>query len=149
MPVDGSAISNLGVEEAIKLAKGQGDTLRLIHVIDEFVLMSGDGIPAYIEDPLKIMREDGKRIVEEAEARVKKHGINTESIILESIVGNTAKLIVDHAKEWGAELIVLGTHGRRGIKRLVMGSDAEEIVRMSAIPVLFVSQPSVTDTEKK
>ena len=58
--------------------------------------------------------------------------------MLEHFGGQAASLIVEDAKKWKADLIVLGTHGRRGIRRLVMGSDAEEIVRTSPVPVLLV-----------
>jgi nucleotide-binding universal stress UspA family protein len=46
--------------------------------------------------------------------------------------------VVDEAKRWGAELIVIGTHGRRGVGRMLMGSDAEQILRLSPVPVLLV-----------
>ena len=58
--------------------------------------------------------------------------------MLEHFGRQAASLIVADAKKWKADLIVLGTHGRRGIRRLVMGSDAEEIVRTSPVPVLLV-----------
>jgi len=47
-------------------------------------------------------------------------------------------LVIDQAREWGANLIVLGTHGRRGVNRMLLGSDAEQILRMATVPVLLV-----------
>jgi nucleotide-binding universal stress UspA family protein len=58
--------------------------------------------------------------------------------LLESMGGRAADLIVAQANEWGAELIVMGTHGRRGLARVAMGSDAEEVVRSASVPVLLV-----------
>jgi nucleotide-binding universal stress UspA family protein len=58
--------------------------------------------------------------------------------MVESIGGVAAELILDQAKEWHADLIVMGTHGRRGIFRLAMGSDAEQVVRGATIPVMLI-----------
>jgi nucleotide-binding universal stress UspA family protein len=57
---------------------------------------------------------------------------------LESIGGSAGNLIVEQAHKWGADLIVMGTHGRRGIRRLALGSDAEVVLRSTTVPVLFV-----------
>ena len=65
-------------------------------------------------------------------------GIPVQTVMLETIAGPAADLIVRQAKRWRADLIVLGTHGRRGLRRLVLGSDAEQIVRTSPVPVLLV-----------
>lgn len=59
-------------------------------------------------------------------------------VLLESIGGRAADLIVDQAKQWNADLIVMGTHGRRGLRRLALGSDAELVVRSASVPVLLV-----------
>jgi nucleotide-binding universal stress UspA family protein len=56
----------------------------------------------------------------------------------EIVGGPAADVIVREAKKQRADLIVLGTHGRRGMRRLVLGSDAEQVVRMSPVPVLLV-----------
>ena len=84
------------------------------------------------------MRDAGKQLVADAEAMVREQGLKAESVILEIMGGRAADSIVAEANTWGADLIVLGTHGRRGARRLVMGSDAEEIVRTARIPVLLV-----------
>jgi len=139
VPVDGSNTSTLGLGEAIKLSKDQGANLRLIHVVDELVMAGGiDGGAYYAGDLFEMLREGGKTILETAEALVQKHGLSSESVMLEHFGGQAAGLIVEDAKKWNADLIVLGTHGRRGMRRLVMGSDAEEIVRTTPVPVLLV-----------
>jgi nucleotide-binding universal stress UspA family protein len=53
--------------------------------------------------------------------------------------------VIEQAKAWGADLIVIGTHGRRGVGRLLLGSDAEQIVRMAPVPVLLVRAPEVKE----
>jgi len=58
--------------------------------------------------------------------------------MIESMGASAADFIVDHARQWSADLIVMGTHGRRGLVRVAMGSDAESVVRIASVPVLLV-----------
>jgi len=138
VPIDGSATSRRGLIEAIKLAKDQRATLRLVHVLDELILGPGSEAVVYLGDTVEILRETGRKVIEEAEKLALESGLKVESAILEIMGGRAANSIVSEASNWKADLIVLGTHGRRGAKRLVMGSDAEEIVRTAPIPVLLV-----------
>lgn len=139
VPIDGSPASNLGLNEAVKLAKDQGAKLRLFHLVDEYVAVSGtDGTALYSGDLLEALRQGGRKIVEKAEALARRNGLTPESVMLERFGGRAADFIVQQANKWGADLIVLGTHGRRGVKRLVMGSDAEQVVRTTRVPVLLV-----------
>jgi nucleotide-binding universal stress UspA family protein len=139
VPVDGSDTSALGLSEAIRLCEDQKAELRLIHVVDELISTGGlDGAANYSGNIIELLREAGKSILETAESQVKDCGVNFESAMLEHFGGQAARLIVKDAKEWKADLIVLGTHGRRGIRRLLMGSDAEEIIRTSPVPILLV-----------
>lgn len=140
VPIDGSPASNLGLNEAIKLAKDQGAKLRLFHLVDEYIAVSSpDGMAfSNTDDLFDALRQSGKKIVEKAEALARRNGLTPESVMLESFGGRAADFIVQHANKWGADLIVLGTHGRRGVKRLVMGSDAEQVVRTARVPVLLV-----------
>jgi nucleotide-binding universal stress UspA family protein len=139
VPVDGSPTSNLGLDEAIDLAKDQDAKLRLFHLVDEYVAVAGtDGTALYSGDLIDVLRQGGKAIIAKAETLARRKGIVPESVMLESFGGRAADAIVQQAKKWGADLIVLGTHGRRGVKRLVMGSDAEQVVRTSPVPVLLV-----------
>ncbi len=137
--IDGSTASNLGLDEAIRLAKNQGARLRLFHLVDEFAAVSGpDSAALYSQGLIEALRRDGERIMDKAEGLVRRKGIKAEAVMLESFGGKAADAIVAQARKWGADLIVLGTHGRRGVKRLVMGSDAEEVVRTAPAPVLLV-----------
>ena len=138
VPIDGSLTSNRGLVEAVQLAKNQHATLRLVHVLDELILGPGAEAVVYLGNTVDLLREAGKQVVAKAEAVVRDSGLKSESVILEIMGGRAADSIVEEANDWGADLIVLGTHGRRGAKRLVMGSDAEEIVRTTPVPVLLV-----------
>ena len=151
VPIDGSPTSNLGLNEAIKLAKDQGAKLRLFHLVDEYIAVSSpDGMAfSNSDDLLESLRQGGKRIIEKAEVLARRNGLAPESVMLESFGGRAADFIVKQANKWGADLIVLGTHGRRGVKRLVMGSDAEQVVRTTRVPVLLVRSKTTTRTSRK
>jgi nucleotide-binding universal stress UspA family protein len=145
-PVDGSATSNNGMHEAIKLAKDNDAKLRFLHVIDTYfpiLDVTGDLNVIYIDE---ILRKNGKKVLKKAEDAAHKAGVNADSKVLEAIGGRVSKFVVSEAEEWPADLIVMGTHGLRGIERLVMGSDAETVARTSPVPVLLVRN---AHTEKK
>jgi nucleotide-binding universal stress UspA family protein len=84
------------------------------------------------------LRKGGRAILDLAEAAVERQGISPECVLLESIGGAAAGLILAQAEEWPADLIVMGTHGRRGLLRVALGSDAEQVVRAATVPVLLV-----------
>ena len=139
VPVDGSPTSNQGLDEAIKLAKLTGASLKLLHVVDlwSFATVPEAGIGATPE-VLTLLKDGGEAILAEARARVEGAGGRAETMLIDSLGGRVCDLVIDEATRWGAELIVIGTHGRRGVGRLVLGSDAEQVVRMSPVPVLLV-----------
>jgi nucleotide-binding universal stress UspA family protein len=139
VPVDGSPTAAAGLREAIRLAKGQGATLQLVHVVDQHsVVMMGMETTVYMDEVLKGMVSSGRNILRRAQGLADKAGVKATSVLLESLTGPAADLIVSQAKKARADLIVIGTHGRRGVRRLVMGSDAEQVVRTSPVPVLLV-----------
>lgn len=138
VPVDGSEPSMLGLAEAIKIAKSDGSKLHLVHVVDE-VAPFGMDLPARaIEQFIDALRERGKEILGKAQREVFENALKSEGVLLETIGGRAADLIIEHAKQCKADLIVMGTHGRRGLRRLALGSDAELVVRSSQVPVLLV-----------
>jgi nucleotide-binding universal stress UspA family protein len=137
-PVDGSLTSDCGMTEAIDLAKDQNAKLRFLHVIDTYfpiLDVNGDLNVVYITD---ILRNNGKKVLKKAEESAYKAGVMADSKMVEVIGGRISKYVLSQAEEWPADLIVMGTHGLRGIERLVMGSDAETVVRTSPVPVLLV-----------
>jgi nucleotide-binding universal stress UspA family protein len=142
VPVDGSPTSNAGLREAIDLAKGQDASLHLVHVLDyHYLAMGGLEVGAYIDDLVASLTQSGRRILKRAEEVARKSGVKTSVALLESPAGPAADAIVRQAKKSKADLIVLGTHGRRGVRRMLMGSDAEQIVRNSPVPVMLVRSP--------
>jgi nucleotide-binding universal stress UspA family protein len=146
VPIDGSPTSNRGLDEAIGLARDQKARIRLVHVVDEMAIVTGtDGMmtmpPSYVEDFTRALRATGKRVLARAEARVRKKSVPVDSVLLETVGARAADVIVRQARKWRADVIVLGTHGRRGLSRVVMGSDAEMILRETPVPVLLVRSP--------
>jgi len=146
VPVDGSTTSNAGLDEAIRIAKVTGSKLRLVHVLDG--LLFGLGAETYVGDVLGMLSEAGAQIVTQAKARAEASGVAAETFVTEMFGERVCDVVADQASNWKADLIVIGTHGRRGARRLMMGSDAEQIVRSAPVPVLLVRMPSVKDTPK-
>jgi nucleotide-binding universal stress UspA family protein len=142
VPVDGSESSELALTEAIRLAQGLGgSTLHLLHIVDEFAIATMNSTrltPSYYSDLLSALRAAGRRVLDSAAAKVRDGGLNPTASCIETFGRTVAEVIVDKAKELPAELIVMGTHGRRGLRRLVMGSDAEGVLRSTPVPVLMV-----------
>lgn len=149
VPVDGSRTSALGLQEAIRLAKSGKAKLRLIHVVDESVALQDSAYTFGTEDMLGILKKGGEQSLKQALALVARHGIKPESKLVESFTGRVADIIVGDAKKWRADLIVMGTHGRRGFSHMVLGSDAEMVIRLSPVPVLLVRGSAPAKRRKK
>ena len=141
VPVDGSDAAKKGLAEAVKLAEALESELRIIHIVDDSALAlnpeAGVAAAPLVED----FAEAGRQILEEARALAEAAGAPAGIVLHENFTGRVADLIVDEAHKWGAELIVMGTHGRRGIRHAVLGSDAEAVVRGAKVPVLLVRSP--------
>ena len=138
VPVDGSETSTRGLNEAIKIAKAQGSQLRLVHIVNEFILDVTYGTGAFSQNLIDSLVKAGKSVLAAGEAAAKQEGVKVDSVLLESIGGVAADLILAQAKIWQSDLIVMGTHGRRGLARLALGSDAEQVVRAATVPVMLV-----------
>jgi len=143
VPVDGSATSNRGLRTAIGLAHDQKAALVLLHVVDELLVTPmGDGgvyvSPRFVDEFAAALRAQGAKVLARAEAQARKAGVGCRPVLAETLGRPVAEIIVAHAKRCRADLIVLGTHGRRGLARAVMGSDAEGVVRTSPVPVMLV-----------
>jgi nucleotide-binding universal stress UspA family protein len=143
VPIDGSETSSLGLKEAIRLAKNQGARIRLVHIVNELIVVLPDAY-VNIERVIDELRTRGKAILDSGEAAVRSDGVEVDTTLVEAMGNQAGDQIIQQAKEWGADLIVCGTHGRRGIRRIVMGSDAEYIVRHTPVPILLVrSHPTL------
>jgi len=101
-----------------------------------------DAYAGYSGDWLKVLRENGKRILDEARATAQAAGIEADTQLCDSFSGSVHEMVNAEAAKWPADLIVLGTHGRRGVGRVVMGSSAEHVLRYASVPVLLVRAPA-------
>ena len=142
VPVDGSETSRRGLAEAIEIAKSLGSRIRLVHIVNELIFDFAGASGVYADTVIQSLREGGQTILKQAESAVRQQGIAPECVLLESIGNRAADLILAQASEWPADLIVMGTHGRRGVRRAALGSDAEDVVRASSVPVLLVHAAS-------
>lgn len=138
VPIDGSATSDRALQEAIKLVQ-QDTRLRLIYVLEETYLLDAEGY-AYIDfDALqKALRDTGERTLAQAEKKAQRSGATVETALVEARGERIASVIESEARQWKADLIVLGTHGRSGLNRLLLGSVAEGVVRVATVPVLLL-----------
>ncbi|TAK86805.1 MAG: universal stress protein [Betaproteobacteria bacterium] len=136
--VDGSPAAAKGLREAIRLAGEEGAQLFILHVVDEFYAFANlDGMAPGV-DLVPVFREGGRRVLDKAKTIATKAKLKVTTVMRETVGGPAADIIVREAKKQRADCIVLGTHGRRGVRRLVLGSDAEQVVRTATVPVLLV-----------
>lgn len=141
VPVDGSEPAECGLREAIGIAASTKAKLVVLNVVSEFpILMDGVSL-VYYEELLAALTRAGGDLVAKAAAQVAEAGIDCETVVVDARTSRAADVIVEQAERGGCDLIVMGTHGRRGLKRLAMGSDAELVVRHAAVPVLLVKAP--------
>ena len=138
VPIDGSPTAQRGLREAIALAKDQGAKLRILHVVNEWLLVSPDASGANLGDVVQQMRTAGQALLDDADALARRAGVTANTVLLEEIGAQAGVCILKYAGQWPADLIVCGTHGRRGMRRLLLGSDAEYVVRNATVPVLLL-----------
>ena len=137
VPVDGSDTAAKALHEAIQLARSLSSRIRVMHVVNSTPWIA-QGVPGAIEELLSQLRSTGESIIHEAKTAVRSAGIEVDHRLIEALGDRAGEIIVAEANDWPAQLIVCGTHGRRGLKRLLVGGDAEYIVRHSPVPVLLV-----------
>jgi nucleotide-binding universal stress UspA family protein len=123
----------------LELAGQSGGAVRLVHVVEELATLSGfDQYGGYSGDLIGIIRENSAKILSDGLAVAKAAGVETDTVLYDQFGERLAEVVSDAAKRWNADLIVVGTHGRRGVGRVLMGSGAEQIIRMAPVPVLVI-----------
>jgi nucleotide-binding universal stress UspA family protein len=137
--VDGSSTSDRALHEAIRLAKEQRAVLRIVHTIDVAPLVL-DVEFLDIEAFQRALRQAGRQVIDRARETAKAAGIEAETRLIEidTPIQRVANSIVEEAKAWPADLLVIGTHGRRGLDYLLLGSIAQGVARIAPMPVLLV-----------
>ena len=144
VPVDGSATANRGLDEALKVAAKLGSTVRVIHVVDDMSMAVAAGTLAMnVGELLMSLASAGEQILSDAKRTAQLRGLSVETVMRHCTAGRVSDLILEEASLWPCDLIVIGTHGRRGAGRLLLGSDAEQVLRRASAPVLLVREPVV------
>ena len=140
VPIDGSEVSDAGSAEALAIAAKLGATVRFFNVIDLTYLArsGGDGVAVYSNQLNDAIRKETAQLFERALQLANAAGVKAEVGSVEILTGRPGDEIVLEADRCKAELIVMGTHGRRGFRRAMLGSDAEVVVRHATVPVLLV-----------
>ncbi|MET0207504.1 MAG: universal stress protein [Burkholderiaceae bacterium] len=145
VPVDGSPTSDRGLDEAIRLARLTNGSLRLLHVVDELTFaLSMEAYAGRSTDWPSELRAIGVAVLDKAQAVAEAAAVVADTALYDSFKGSVQEIVTAEAALWPADLIVIGTHGRRGVERFVMGSSAEQVCRLSTVPVLLVRSPEAT-----
>jgi nucleotide-binding universal stress UspA family protein len=158
VPTDGSEGSRRVVEHAVRLADVHGATVHGLYVVNSGSF-AGLPLESSWEGLDEMLRADARAAVEVVRRVAADAGVPFETRIIE---GSPSREIVEYAEREGCDLVVMGTHGRGGLDRLLLGSVAEKVVRASRVPVLTVrvdrsdeaprgstraAEPSETDAE--
>jgi len=138
--VDGSPACAPALAEAIALARDCRSEVRLVYVADTSGLFGGDGQFIDVDELEKVIVGHGRAVLADAAAACAGAGIAAHARLLEmdQYRQRVADLLVAEAQAWPADIIVMGTHGRGGVRHLLLGSVAERTARMAPIPVLLV-----------
>jgi nucleotide-binding universal stress UspA family protein len=141
VPIDGSGAGRQGLSEALRLAPAWGATLRLLNVTCACRFDLEMTTPAALEGYRRSLKERADHLLDDASALGRKAGLVVETTVRELVHGTPASAILEEAACSDCDLIVMGTHGRSGLARVAAVSNAEEVVRKSAVPVLVVRRP--------
>lgn len=142
VPLDGSATARLALEHAAALARLSGATIILLHIVEETKHSNGFEPPAvYIHEVRARFLAAGQTLLDEAAGQLRQDGLAVQTVLLESKGERVSELIAQQAEALRCDLVVLGTHGRRGVDRLLLGSDAEQVARIAPAPVMLVRHP--------
>lgn len=138
VPVDGSPPSLRGLRVALALARPLKARIRLLHLGNTIPATprKRDGMTA--QELFAAMKKRGEKLLEHQAALCRARGVKADTALYIALAGRPGRLVVAEARKWRADLIVMGTHGRRGLRRVALGSEAEEVARSGPVPVLMV-----------
>ncbi|OGU45199.1 MAG: hypothetical protein A2199_11075 [Hydrogenophilales bacterium RIFOXYA1_FULL_63_33] len=141
--VDESETSLHALKHAIELARTLSASLRMIHVLDMSWLPIGPEMAIDTAALSAARRSVGENVIAAARETAQQAGFEAEAGLTETEtpIQQVAEVIARETSRWGADLVVMGTHGRRGFQHLMLGSVAERMVRLSSGPVLLIPSP--------
>jgi nucleotide-binding universal stress UspA family protein len=130
VPIDGSDQSQAALDHAVALAESHGATVHLLYVADT----NRDSLTVQGGEVVDALEQEGDRIVSAAVG-----GLDPGVDVVDTVLtGDPVETILDYAGSVDADLVVMGTHGRRGLDRYLLGSTTERVVRLSSVPVLTI-----------
>ena len=138
VPLDGSVLAEKVIPHATALAKGTGAQVTLVTVVQLTLGVAGvklEAMPEYAAERRAALTSEAVIYLQKVQQDLADHGVVSKSVLLE---GDVASEIINYAEENGFGLIAMATHGRSGIKRFVMGSVAEKVMRSAVKPVLLI-----------
>jgi len=142
--IDSSTTAQKALDEAVRVAVALRASLCIAHAVDAAALVQhGMGLGTYIdiERVRGEMRDAGNGLLDQAVAKAAAAGCQAEHVLIESAASRrVAEMIADGARDWGADLVVVGTHGRHGFERMLVGSVAENLVRIATTSLLLVRE---------
>ena len=148
IPVDGSDTSNKALIAGLQMARETSAIVHLVHAVNEMAYLGSiDPYGTYSVDLASMMRECGTKVLTDAMAIAQSAGIQASQAMLDKPGQRLGESVAAAAKLWGADLIVTGSHGRRGVGRVLLGSGAEQILRMAPVPVLVIRNAAPEDGE--
>jgi nucleotide-binding universal stress UspA family protein len=144
VPLDGSDTAERGLQEALKLARLCKASLVLVSVAEVYPMMMEMASATTWEQVTTDVQQYSQRVLERAHAAANAAGIASEAHLEDAAAARVCDVIVDQAREHRCDLIVMGTHGRRGLSHALLGSDAERVVRLAPCAVLLVHAADAT-----
>ena len=139
VPTDGSDAARRALRQAIDLASQYDATVHALYVKDTSAYASLEGAGASV---VTAMEAEGERAVAEVERVARDAGLEVVTAMTE---GAPHRAIVEYVADHDVDLVVMGTHGRSGLERYVLGSVTERVVRSSPVPVLTVRGPEASE----
>ncbi|KAF5073630.1 universal stress protein [Methanobacterium aggregans] len=124
LPTDGSKFAEKAADIAIEMAKKLDARVTAVHVIDDKLIY-----------PFEVLEEEGKTVLNHVQEKGKENGVPVDEIL---IVGSPTRDMEKIVEKAGADIIIIGTHGKTGLEKLLMGSVAENTLKTVKVPVLIV-----------
>ncbi|KPN30622.1 universal stress protein [Halolamina pelagica] len=141
VPTDGSPAATTAIEHAVSLAETYDATIHALYVVDASAFSSIESGSELVIDALE---EEGQRAVEEVVDAAETAGVEVETHV---VSGTAYRRILDYVDSEGVDLVVMGTHGRSGVERFLLGSVTERVVRTADVPVLTIRQKDEEEEE--
>ncbi len=138
VPIDGSEPAKLAFDEALSLAHDTGSEIRLLHIVETQVLLSAPEAGPVASQLLESLNRTADDLLRDALGRATDAGVQADTVKVEGFGRRVSDVIVEQAVAWPADLVVMGTHGRRGWSHVMLGSDAESVARSAPVPLLLI-----------